>query len=526
MEFAMMSFVSRCMLVFAIWAVAGCGPAQAPLPSPGAERAGVLSASGEGHIAGAGEEAAAQLNAWYRSGARDCGSPALPAILCSGVTLRATVTTSAFLPWDPSPDGLEKGGMSASWLRADANFPETFLPNGFIFYPSAEAPAGLMQIESLCVFAIDGDTHNRRTLRGCGPHSLNMDRSGPCQDMGIRTATQWLANYYTTPGVVPKSPYQCGWNIQEGPEAADRFEQNILVRAQMPWGEWRSYTEVVLKTWAAGSGGNMPIHSFFYRTGNAQALANARYDQTRYFNLYGKALPVVALSMPASQDGQAEFTYSGADQAVLLPENVEDSRPQVLEASADNGSTLRIDDFYRRDNVTVRVPPYVGMAAGQDVVIHWLGTVAYTDARPVTKIGAMDFSVPRVEVIDAIGRTVPVSFSVRRDGDQAETSASLDLRIEAQPFDLPAPTIDANHTRVSFTFEGIRPGFHTVSMRWVGPVVRDTPLRPTTADGMQTFDVPASWVTESSGRMVYINVAVGDGAGSRFMFSRVLRLQL
>lgn len=511
----MTSFVSRCMLVFAIWAVAGGGCAQAR-----------LSDLGEGHIAGTGEDAAAQLNAWYRSGVRDCGSPTLPAILCSGVTLRATTTTSAFLPWDPSPDGVAKGGMSASWLRADANFPETFLPNGFIFYPSAEAPAGLLRIESLCVFAIDGDTHNRKTLRGCGPHSLNVNRSGPCEELGIRTATQWLASYYTTPGVVPSSPYQCGWNIQDGPEAADRFEQNILVRAQLPWGAWRSYTEVVLKTWVAGSGGSMPIHSFFYRTGNAQALANARYDQTRYFNLYGKALPVVALSMPVSQDGQAEFTYRGADQAVPLPEKVEDTRPQVLEASADNGSTLRIDDFYRRDNITVHVPSYAGMAVGQEVVIHWLGTVACTDARPVTKVGAIDFSVPRVEVIDAIGRTVPISFSVKRDGDPAETSASLDLRIEGQAFDLPAPTIDANHTRVSFTFDGIRPGFHLLSMRWAGPVVRDTPIRYATADGMQTFDVPEAWVAESRGHMVYINVAVGDGAGSRFMFSRILRLKL
>lgn len=511
----MTSFVSRCMLVFASWAFAGCGYAQTYPP-----------ASGGRHIASVGEEAAAQLNAWYRSGVRDCGSPTRPAILCSGVTLRATTTTPAFLPWDPSPDGVAKGGMSASWLRADANFPDTFLPNGFIFYPPAEAPAGSMPIESLCVFATDGDTHNRRALHGCGPHSHNVNRSGPCEDLGIRTATQWLANYYTTPGVAPTSPYQCGWNIQEGREAADRFEQNILARAQLPWGAWRSYTEVVLKTWVAGSGGSMPIHSFFYRTGNAQALANARYDQTRYFNLYGKALPVVALSMPASQDGQAEFTYSGADQAIALPEYVEDTRPQVLEASADNGSTLRIEDFYRRDNITVRVPPYAGMAVGQDVVIHWVGTVEYTDVRPVTKVGAMDFSVPRVEVIDAIGRTVPVTFSVKRDGEQEGTSASLGLKIEGQAFDLPAPRIDANHTQVTFTFEGIRPGFHTVSMRWVGPVVRDTPIRSATADGVQTFDVPAAWVAESRGHMVYINVAVGDGAGSRFMFSRILRLQL
>ena len=166
------------------------------------------------------------------------------------------------------------------------------------------------------------------------------------------------------------------------------------------------------------------------------------------------------------------------------------------------------------------------MAMGQNVGVRWAGSVMYTDTKSVTMIGPMDFSVPRVEVVDNIGRTVPVSFFVKGGTDAEEVSAALALAIEAQALDLPAPTIDAAHTMVSFAFASIRPGFHTLSMRWAGVVVRDTPALLVSHGGVQEFSVPAAWVEENKGRTVHINMALGDAGGSRFMFSRVLRLQL
>lgn len=519
----MPSFVSRCMLVFAIWAVAGCGLARPPPSAPGAERVGAPLASGEGHIAGAGEEAASQLNAWYQRRDHDCGGPTLPAFLCSGVTLRGTMTSATFLPWDPSPGAVAKGGISFSWFRIDANIPNTFTPNGFIFYPSAYAPVGSATIEVLCAFPFDGYT-SERPLQGCGMWP-NFPRSAPCQDLAIHTAEEWLTNYFT-PGHSRHS-HQCGWDVRVGsPDTADRFEQNIRARAGLQAEQWQFTEENILRTWAAGLGATLPIHSFFYRAGNAGALNNARYDQERYFNHYGKVLPVLALSLPTSQEGTALVTYSASDQKIPLPERVTGTQPRVLEASGDNGKLLRIDDFYGRDDVTVRVPRYLGMAMGQTVGIRWQAAVAYAASRAVAAVGAMDFSVPRMEVVDAIGRTVPITFYVKSGENPEEVSARLDLAIEAQPFDLPAPTIDATATKVSFTFTGIQPGTHTLRMRWAGVAVRDTPVQQVIGSGEQTFTVPAAWVDENRGRTVLISVAVGNNAGGRYMFSRVLRFHV
>ena len=261
---------------------------------------------------------AATLNTWYQKRDSQCGSATRPAFLCSGVTLRATTTSPDFLPWDPSPDGLAKGGISASWLRIDMNFPDTVRPNGFVFYPAYDAPTGTRQIEVLCAFPFDGDTWNRRTLQGCGPHTSNVDRSRPCQDLGIQTAEQWLINYYT-PGHARHS-HQCGWDVRIGsPATADRFQQSIRARAGLQWDQWRFTSELILRTWPTGVGASLPIHSFFYRVGNSQALNDARQDQTRYFRSYGKALPIVRLTLPTSQAGTASFSYSSTDQAIPLP---------------------------------------------------------------------------------------------------------------------------------------------------------------------------------------------------------------
>lgn len=264
-----------------------------------------------------GETAVAQLSGWYGKRVENCGSLTRPAFLCSGVTLRATDTQPSFRPWDPSPDAIAKGGISAAWFRSDMNVPDTTLPNGFILFPQSEAPAGTTQIEVLCAFPFDGDTWSRRTLQGCGPHPTNTDRSRPCQDLGITTAEQWLANN-DTPGHTRHS-HQCGWDVRIGsPATADRFMQNSRARAALPWNLWRFTSELILRTWANDMGASLPIHSFFYRAGNAQGLENAKNDQIRYFNLYGKALPVVRLTMPTSQGGTAQFAYDSGEQAVSL----------------------------------------------------------------------------------------------------------------------------------------------------------------------------------------------------------------
>lgn len=534
----MMPFVRNRIFALAVCLMAACHETPPP-PAAGQQDAGqaVASASTAASAAsvadaspraGAGETAVAQLNGWYQRRDVNCGSATRPAFLCSGVMLRATSSKSDFLPWDPSPGAINKGGISASWLRVDTNFPDTFRPNGFIFYPSSEAPAGSVRIEVLCAFPFDGDTWRRPTLQGCGPHPSNVDRSRPCQDIGIHTAQQWLSNYYT-PGYARHS-HQCGWDVRIGsPATADRFQQNILARAGLQFEQWRFNTEVVLKTWMESSGGSMPIHSFFYRAGDSVALTDARFDQKRYFDRYHKALPIVSLTLPTSQAGVARFTFNPADQAVPLPEG---TYPEISAAvptvEGATGTTLPIDAFYRLKEVIVKVPQYQAMAAGHTVRVTWAGSTPYnTEIKTALAGGPIDFAIPVTEVIDAIGQPVRVMFTVKRGiGAPTETSGTLNLQVEPQPTAFPAPTIDATHTRISFASPVLQAGVHNLNLRWWGVVVRDAPRQYVTQAGVQTIVVPAAWAAENAGRKVSVTVAVGDQAGSRYMFSRVLRIQL
>lgn len=59
------------------------------------------------------------------------------------------------MPWDPSPDSLDSGGMSFAWIRTDTNFKELPLNynNDFIFYPVFDTPAGMNDdIAVVCAF--------------------------------------------------------------------------------------------------------------------------------------------------------------------------------------------------------------------------------------------------------------------------------------------------------------------------------------------------------------------------------------
>ncbi|MGE7138557.1 hypothetical protein ACQKIE_13110 [Luteibacter sp. NPDC031894] len=501
---------------------------QAVAPASTAASVSIASATDASPRVGAGEIAVAQLDGWYQRRDANCGGATRPAFLCTGVMLRATSSKPGFLPWDPSPDGILKGGLSASWLRVDTNFPDTFRANGFIFFPSSAAPAGSVRIEVLCAFPFDGDTWSRRSLEGCGPHPSNVDRSRPCQDIGIHTAQQWLSNYYT-PGYARHS-HQCGWDLRIGsPSTADRFQQNIIARAGLQPEQWRFTTEVVLKTWVKGSGARMPIHSFFYRAGNTVALKDALSDQKRYFDAYHKALPIVSLTLPTSQAGRARFTFNPADQAVPLPEG---TYPEISAAvptvEGATGTTLPIDAFYRLKEVVVKVPQYQAMAAGHTVRVTWAGSTPYnTEIKTALAGGPIDFAIPVTEVIDAIGQPVRVMFTVKRGiGAPTETSGTLNLQVEPQPTAFPAPTIDATHTRISFASPALQAGVHNLNLRWWGVVVRDAPRQYVTQAGVQTIVVPAAWAAENAGRKVSVTVAVGDQAGSRYMFSRVLRIQL
>ncbi|ODP32514.1 hypothetical protein A9762_22420 [Pandoraea sp. ISTKB] len=468
--------------------------------------------------------AASELTGWYNRVDRDCGSANRAAFLCSGVLLRGTETNPAFLPWDPSPNAVQKGGIAFFWLRTDNNYsmlPEH--PNGFVFYPNFYIPPGTLDIEVLCAFPEDGDTWDRPTMQGCGPHINGPQTSRPCDELGITTAQQWIAHLNQGAG---RHDNQCGWTLRLGASnTADRFYQNILARNLLTPARWAVWNELVLKTWATGQGRVLPIHSFYYQNGNANALANARSDQTRYYQAYQRIVPIVRLTLPTNSAGKATFGYSDSDQAISPDGLISGLTPSVREASENNGSRLLISDFYERDFVTIVTPAYPGMAAGQTVGARWKGpSVTFdTPIKTVTTPGTMTFEVPRVEVIDAIGSTVPVTFSVKRGNAPIEQSAPLNLEVERQSLTLPAPTFNGASRELSVSFAGGQNG-QLVRVRWSGVVVRDTTPQNVVPGQTNRFAIPENWVTENAGKTVNVNYSIGTQAGDRYQFSKILRL--
>lgn len=75
--------------------------------------------------------------------------------------------------------------------------------------------------------------------------------------------------------------------------------------------------ELRLENWKRdGADETLPIESFFHLAGDREGLADARLDQTRYFNETGVWVPIIALSMPDRPDGRARFACNAGDQAI------------------------------------------------------------------------------------------------------------------------------------------------------------------------------------------------------------------
>jgi hypothetical protein len=245
----------------------------------------------------------------------------LPALLCSGVLVRATVHSTAYHAWDPNPNNPNGGGVSFSWLRADATFVELArgTGNGFIVLPHfyADDPAdGYYQLMALCAFPRDGYT-DRRADRGCGYHATNSHSvSGPCQDIGITTAASWTARY----GTRPTGPSICGFRISSGTSnSGNIFAQiPVIMRAIAPQ-PTEGWNEIVIAQWPQSIPRTLPLEAFYYVSGT-NGLGSAQYDQKDFYNASGgRWVPVVRVGLPPSPGGGVSFTYAPAEQAIRYP---------------------------------------------------------------------------------------------------------------------------------------------------------------------------------------------------------------
>lgn len=259
-----------------------------------------------------GDDAQRHLTTRYNDTRADCGRPTTPAFICTGIVMRYTTYSPGYHSWDNSASSHSSGGVSFSYLRKDANFTTSFTSNGYIFLPYDHA-GGKIHPEILCSFPTNAMTVARQSA-GCGASSV--PASGPCQPQGITTANQWYAHYR-----VNSSGGQCGFDVRSSldAEATAGFNATLQGMSLVASTGARGHNELRLRVWPDGSGAQLPLEAFFYVSGNASGRADAQKNQQDLKATDGLAIPIIAITPPASVTGNASFLYSASDQVVTLP---------------------------------------------------------------------------------------------------------------------------------------------------------------------------------------------------------------
>lgn len=265
-----------------------------------------------------GSDVARHLQERYDENKATCDR--LPAVLCSGILLRATIR-GAYHVWNPRPTAPIKNGVSFSWLRKDSGFSALVFgyTNGFIVLPYfyADAPSdGYTQLTVLCIFPFDADTYNRTGGRndGCGANTkATVANTGPCQDQSIVTASQWMARFGNVPN---RYTDQCGFALHPSATSASvAFQAQADIRSQLPQ-YFSLQNEVMVGTWAQNDA-RLPLEAFFYLAGSQTGKSEAGQNQTDFKAMTGRWVPVIRMTLPSRAGGAAAFVYNPADQQVL-----------------------------------------------------------------------------------------------------------------------------------------------------------------------------------------------------------------
>lgn len=253
-----------------------------------------------------GEQVAENLHSKYNKMNTACNNSSSPAYNCSGIELRGTDHSSSYFAWNPSPASVTSGGVSFSYLRADSKYSKLAYgyENGFFIYPNNDKPDGKIALDVLCSFPIDAGTENRADA-GCGMYT-GKSESVQCQLQGITDANGWY-NHYVQYGRSHAS--QCGFGLTDKySNVADAFYQTIKSMATISSESINEQNELRIATWSQNIPTELPIQAFFYL--NDSGLSDAQADQTDFYNqTNGMFVPIIKLTLPASQSTDAIFTY-------------------------------------------------------------------------------------------------------------------------------------------------------------------------------------------------------------------------
>ncbi|HEY0332985.1 MAG TPA: DUF2599 domain-containing protein [Stenotrophomonas sp.] len=311
-----------------------------------------------------GSDTAQLLTMMYRDTRQDCGSPSLPAYLCSGVMLRATTPSTAYQFYSISPSAQKIGGVSVSYLRQDAKYQHLAyrMTSGFIFDNALDNPGDHVDHQPRCAFPIDGAT-NSRADGGCGDYQRNDNVAkiveGYCDKIGVTTAEQWVNRYFTANGSYrAQSGMFCAFDIRSGKAgAAQAFYQNIRAQSLLADrglvfnnGEFQE-NELILAPWQIEVPRSPSILAAFYV--NESGVAGARLSQVQWYLATGQVLPAIALALPASRQQDARFTYQVAKQAILPISEAKACERYVQSARWLN----RYDPGFKKNLMSLEVTP-------------------------------------------------------------------------------------------------------------------------------------------------------------------------
>ncbi|WP_086632619.1 hypothetical protein [Commensalibacter intestini] len=273
------------------------------------------------------------LNTNYNKVIDNCGSENSPGYLCSGNIVRYANATTNYHAWDPSPKSIERGGVSFIYLRKDVNYSKQVnttggQTTGMIFYPPEQKPQTKSNVETSCIFPIDGWSDTRPD-GGCGVSTAYPKTSQRCQEQNIYTAEEWH-QHFTNNDVSGYGifEHQCAFDVSNcGHNTADAFIQSIKAH-NMVYDTSSAYpqygsNEVVVKTPATSANGQttnpevLPLQAFFYI--DTTGLTEAQKYQQDYYNITGQFVPVVYMN--TTNFDNISFKYQAADQVVLKSAN-------------------------------------------------------------------------------------------------------------------------------------------------------------------------------------------------------------
>ncbi len=247
-----------------------------------------------------GAEVAAELNARYLDITPCADGKA--AYMCNGVVLRFTGYGPNFHAWNPSPEAIERNGVSFVYLRSDlkrvnlTKAAKYAVPVGLV---SRELGAPAEQpFEMRCVYPTDGHTGERPDK--CGIHQSNNPKSVPCAQLGIADIAAWKANYALT-----GDSQQCSLGADKA-----AFDLSIQARTVLPKpfnNDSENWNEAVISVWDQDIPAKLPFEAIFYMKGQ---LAGAQYIQRDYLKQTGRILPIVKLSENSGKGGLFSFSLS------------------------------------------------------------------------------------------------------------------------------------------------------------------------------------------------------------------------